>query len=125
MCRILGLTRDALAARVAVAVFTAGAGGSDLYMGGEHVHIPAVGVEMADPTGAGDAYRSGFLAAYHKGYSVPDCCRIGSVTASFAVEVLGCQTNLPTWDTMKSRYCSIFGKFPEPSARNNLPPRRG
>ncbi len=114
MCRMLGVTREALAARVPVAVFTAGAEGSELITGGERTHIPAVTVEMVDPTGAGDAYRAGFLAAFHRGYAVPDCCRIGSVTASFAVERAGCQTNLPTWEEMEKRYTRIFGNLPEP-----------
>ncbi|MDH7510726.1 MAG: carbohydrate kinase family protein [Methanolinea sp.] len=120
MCRTLGLTKEALSARVPIAVFTAGAKGSDLFMGTDHVHIPAVRVKMADPTGAGDAYRAGFLAAYHRGYAVPDCCWIGSVTASFAVEVAGCQTNLPTWEMMVARYSAHFGAFPEPSSRDDF-----
>jgi ribokinase len=120
MCRILGQTREALSARVPIAVFTAGVDGSDLFMGKVHFHIPAVRVKMADPTGAGDAYRAGFLAAYYRGYSVPDCCRIGSVTASFAVEATGCQTNLPTWEMMKARYTGEFGEFPEPSAQGSF-----
>ncbi len=120
MCRTLGLTKEALSARVPIAVFTAGEAGSDLFMGRDHVHIPAVRVKMADPTGAGDAYRAGFLAAYDRGYAVPDCCRIGSVTASFAVEVPGCQTNLPTWEMVRDRYAAHFGPFPEPSARDSI-----
>ena len=118
MCRTLGLSREGLAARVPLAVFTMGAGGSEYFHGEECAHIPAIRVRMADPTGAGDAYRAGFLAAFRRGYSPRDCCRIGTVTASFAVEVTGCQNNLPSWEEMETRFRQVFGDVPviEPGA---------
>lgn len=122
MCRMLGTSRESLAARVPVAVFTAGAGGSDLYTENGRTHIPAVHREVRDPTGAGDAYRAGFLAAYHMGYSLPDCCRVGSVTASFVIEIPGCQTNLPIWEMVRTRYTEAFGEFPEPVQPERVSP---
>lgn len=70
--------------------------------------IKAVLAESADPTGAGDAYKAGFLTAFVKGYPPQICCQIGSVVASFVVEKVGCQTNLPDWDKMKERYAVHF-----------------
>ena len=64
-----------------------------------------------DPTGAGDAYRAGFLVAYTKGYSLEICGRIGSTTASFTVEKVGCQTNLPTWEQMRERFIYHYKDF--------------
>ncbi|HOT94201.1 MAG TPA: carbohydrate kinase family protein [Methanoregulaceae archaeon] len=109
MCSLLGLSRDELKARVPIAVFTEGSGGSCLVTDGREVRIPIVPVGMADPTGAGDAYRAGFLTAYVRGYPLETCCRIGTVTASFAVERPGCQTNLPGWEEMRARYERHFG----------------
>ncbi len=114
MCRTLGVPRAELIARVPVAVFTEGSAGSCLAASGREVRIPAVSVPMADPTGAGDAYRAGFLTAYRSGYPLEDCARIGSVTASFAVEVAGCQTNLPDWKAMRARYERQFGALIPP-----------
>jgi sugar/nucleoside kinase (ribokinase family) len=68
-----------------------------------------VPVTLADPTGAGDAYRAGFLTAYEQKYPPLTCARIGTVTASFAVEKVGCQTNLPDWVGMEERYRQYFG----------------
>ncbi|MCQ8894251.1 MAG: carbohydrate kinase family protein [Methanolinea sp.] len=112
MSRILGIPPAEIAARVPVAVFTRGKEGSDLIREGNSVHVPAVEVFAIDPTGAGDAYRAGFLVAYCRGYDLVDCCRVGSVTASFAVESSGCQTNLPTWEMVEARYRKSFGDFP-------------
>jgi ribokinase len=64
---------------------------------------------MADPTGAGDAYRAGFLTAFSRGYDPLIACRVGTVTASYVVEKTGCQTNLPSWDRMEERYRLAFG----------------
>jgi Sugar kinases, ribokinase family len=70
--------------------------------------IPAVLANSVDPTGAGDAYKAGFLVALVKGYPSEICCKVGSVTASFVVEKIGCQTNLPDWERMKERYSKHF-----------------
>ena len=113
MSRLLGCTRDDLIAQVPMAVFTMGSQGSMLYTGGAEHHIPALPVRMADPTGAGDAYRAGFLLGYRQGYDPLVSCRIGTVTASFVVEVPGCQTNLPEFSMMKARYQNYFGSLDE------------
>ena len=112
MCETLGITRDALIARVGMAIFTMSGDGSTLYTQGKEHFIPVVPVSLEDPTGAGDSYRAGFLSAYVKGYDPLTCCKIGTVTASHVVEHVGCQTHLPTWDTMEARYTKNFGELP-------------
>ena len=42
--------------------------------------------EVFDPTGAGDAFRSGFLAGYIRGLPLDTCGRLGSLTAAYTVE---------------------------------------
>ncbi|KUG19834.1 MAG: carbohydrate kinase family protein [Methanomicrobiaceae archaeon] len=108
MGRALGHTEAELAARVPVAVFTRGGEGSRLYEDTRVTDIPAVPVKLLDPTGAGDAYRAGFLTAYQKGRPLPDCCRVGTICASFVIEQPGCQTNLPSWEQMEERYLTYF-----------------
>jgi nucleoside kinase len=109
MAEMLGTTREEIAARVPLAVFTCGGEGSSLFVRGVETPIPAVPVTLVDPTGAGDAYRAGFLSAYDRGYDPLTCCRVGTVTASFVVEKTGCQTNLPDWERMAARYSEHFG----------------
>jgi ribokinase len=109
MCRTLGITREDLIARVPIAIFTEGRDGSCLSTDGEEIRVPVVPVRLVDPTGAGDAYRAGFLTAYARGFPLEVCCKIGTVTASFTIECAGCQTNLPDWETMTRRFEQHFG----------------
>jgi nucleoside kinase len=109
MCRSLEITQEELIRRIPISVVTMDAEGSMLYAGAERHRIPVVPVTMRDPTGAGDAYRAGFLTAYTRGYPPLTCARIGTVVASFVVEMVGCQTNLPDWKTMAERYRQFFG----------------
>lgn len=113
MCKTLGISHDDLVSRVPMAIMTRGGEGCILYQKGELTEIPAVKVTLVDPTGAGDAFRAGFMTAYARGYDAADACRIGTVTASFVVETCGCQTGLPDWDAMKQRYTTHFGLFPK------------
>ncbi|MFA7198953.1 MAG: carbohydrate kinase family protein [Methanoculleus sp.] len=110
MCQMLDLEREALVASVPMVVTTRGAEGSLLCMDGEEHPVPAVRVDAADPTGAGDGYRAGFLTAFERGYAPLDCCRAGAVVSSFVVEKTGTQTNLPDWDRMLERYRKVFGE---------------
>ncbi|HMK15634.1 MAG TPA: PfkB family carbohydrate kinase, partial [Methanomicrobiales archaeon] len=112
LSRILGIPAEEIIRMVPAVIVTMDAEGSILYTGGREHRIPVVPVEAVDPTGAGDAYRAGFLAAYHRGHTPLTACRAGSVTASFAVERAGCQTNLPDWSRMVARYWAHFGELP-------------
>jgi ribokinase len=114
LSRILEMPRESILAMVPIVVVTMDADGSMLYTGGREHRIPVVPVEAVDPTGAGDAYRAGFLSAYHRGHTPLTSCRVGAVTASFAVEKAGCQTNLPDWSRMGARYWTHFGDLPGP-----------
>ncbi len=115
MCRTLGIGEEGLLGMVPTAIFTMGSRGSVLHDSGESHHVPAIPVRMVDPTGAGDAYRAGFLEAFHRGIPLVGCCRIGTVTASFAVEAVGCQNNLPSWEEMAARYGNYFADLhPDP-----------
>lgn len=114
MCKTLGITKDALIARVGMAIFTMSGDGSTLYTKGKEHFIPAVPVVLADPTGAGDSYRAGFLSAYVRGYDPLTCCKVGTVTASHVVEHVGCQTHLPDWAAMEERYRKNFGELAAP-----------
>jgi sugar/nucleoside kinase (ribokinase family) len=114
---LLGIGREELIRRIEMVVVTMDTEGSVLYTGGREHRIPVVTVKAVDPTGAGDAYRAGFLAAYHKGHAALTACRVGAVTASFAVEMAGCQTNLPDWSRMVARYWTHFGDLPKPAGR--------
>lgn len=79
ICEKLGWTEQDLIDAVPVAIVIRGKEGSTLYQNGDTIAIPACPVALADPTGAGDAYRAGFLTTHRRGYALPACCKIGAV----------------------------------------------
>lgn len=115
MTEMLGVREEDLIRRIPTSIITMSGDGSEIHAKGRVHKIPAVPVKLADPTGAGDAYRAGFLTAYQKGYDILTSCKIGTVSASFTVEVIGCQTNLPDWERMSVRYSENFGSLEEPN----------
>ena len=114
VCNILNVSFEDIKNMIDVVIVTHDSRGSVVYMDEKEYQIPVVEVEAADPTGAGDGYRAGFLVAYTEGYSLDICGRIGSTVASFVVESVGCQTFLPTWAQMKQRFETCFGPLKEP-----------
>lgn len=59
---------------------------------------------VADTTGSGDGYMSGFLYAFLKDMPMADCCRMGSTLSSFIIEKEGCCTNAPDADALFKRF---------------------
>jgi len=88
-----GWSHEEVLQRVAVRVITRGAKGSSVLIAGEpQLDIPiARDVARVDPTGVGDAYRAGFLAGLAWDLSLERCAQVGSLLASYAIEVVGTQ----------------------------------
>lgn len=79
----------------------AGAGWRTADAGGQ---VPAVAPQqVVDPTGAGDAFVAGLAAGLAQGQSLPEALRLGASVASFVVEAVGCQTNLPDMAAAQAR----------------------
>lgn len=102
-----GLTIDGkngLAAKGVVVITTLGAEGVTYRDGNNEIYVSAYGIKNPiDPTGAGDAFRGGFLAAYMNGENTEECLKLAGATASFAVEKLGTVTHNPSVDDIKKR----------------------
>ena len=77
----------------------------------EKAAAEAVKVDVVDTTGAGDAFTTGYLAGYLRGLAPEICARQGAVAASFAVEAVGCQTNLPDHARLEARMQEVFGEL--------------
>jgi nucleoside kinase len=91
-------------------VITHGAEGCQVYTAEGCIEVAAVPVAaVVDTTGAGDAFTAGFLAGLLRRHNLKVSAQIGSVMASFALEQIGCQTNLPNWSLMEARYKAHFG----------------
>ncbi len=98
-----------IAQRVRFMVVTCGECGAELYAEGEHLHIPAVPPErVADPTGVGDAFRGGFLAAYARGLDWETCGKVGALAATYCLEQHGTQNHRYTPAEFIRRFRQFF-----------------
>jgi adenosine kinase len=79
--------------RVGSRVTTLGAKGAMVERKGEPAVFVECPVELrkADPTGVGDAFRSGYLAGVAWGLEPDRCCQIGSLLATYVIETVGTQ----------------------------------
>lgn len=59
----------------------------------QHVISPAKAKEVIDPTGAGDAFRAGFLAGYVRDFDLKICGQMGATCAVYTVEKYGTTTH--------------------------------
>ena len=106
-----GLDADEIVGRVEAAIVTEGAEGSTvLARGRDAVAIPAVPVPRAvDPTGCGDAYRSGLLLGLEAGCDWETTGRIASLAGAIKVAHPGCQNHRFDPDAFADRFREAFG----------------
>lgn len=62
-------------------VFKRGGAPATLVVRGRHVTVPALPVDVVDPTGAGDAFAAGYLAGRCRGWPDEACLRLGHLLA--------------------------------------------
>lgn len=105
-----GLTKDEIVDKVAYLITTLGEKGSVINCKGEETTVEAVPVsDVVDPTGAGDAYRSGLLKGLAMGKTVAEAGKLGSVCAAYAVEHNGTQEHSFTLEEFTKRFETSFG----------------
>lgn len=91
-------------------ITTIGAKGSIIETRKEAIHIkPAKAKNVSDPTGAGDAYRGGFLAGYLRGFDWQICGQMGAIAAVYTVEKYGTVTHYYTKEEFINRYKENYG----------------
>lgn len=80
-----------------IVVVTLGASGALCWDGDTEVRSAGFEVPVVDPTGAGDAFRAGFLAAWLYGNSsLADLLDFANATAALKCRATGAQTGLPS-----------------------------
>jgi adenosine kinase len=110
----LGTSEAELQRTVPITVMTRGEAGSVITVGEERYEIPAAKcAKVVDPTGAGDAFRSGFVLGYKRKLPWPVVGRLASLTGVYAVEQHGPQQHAYTLQEFAARYRENFGKSSE------------
>ncbi len=107
-----GWDADETGRHVAVQVTTLGPDGARITQAGQHpVTVDAVpGVQAVDPTGAGDAFRAGFLAAITWELSLERAGQLGCLIAASALETVGTQEYQLTGATLTERFAGAYGQ---------------
>ncbi len=90
-------------------VVTLGEKGSKIFTKKEVVEIKAVeSNRVVDPTGAGDAYRAGFITALESGFSIREAGQVASTIAVYAVESYGTQNHHFEKEDFLLRYKNFY-----------------
>ncbi|OGG72696.1 hypothetical protein A3A38_00730 [Candidatus Kaiserbacteria bacterium RIFCSPLOWO2_01_FULL_53_17] len=94
-------------------VITLGESGSRIITKEGEEKVSAVKADNVDPTGAGDAYRAGYIKGMRLGFSPSKCAKLGSTVAAYAVEQVGTQNHHFTLEELKQRYAAAYGEIVE------------
>jgi adenosine kinase len=114
MAEKLGVAEPELRRMVPVTVMTRGEAGALITVGDEEFDIPPAKPEaVVDPTGAGDAFRAGFVLGMKRGWPWPVVGRVAALTGVYAIEHRGPQTHSYTLGEFRARYRENFGASPE------------
>lgn len=98
-----------LTERVKAFFVTKGAEGSVIYADGQQIAVPSVREERrVDPTGCGDAYRSGLLYGIEHGWSWEKTGRLANTMGSIKIEHRGPQGHRPTRAEIEARFATAF-----------------
>ncbi len=109
ICHKTGQTIDDLRRAVEILVITQGPNGSHIYANGERYEIPAFPCAgIKDPTGAGDAFRGGFLRGLASDWPLPLAGQLGALCATYALEHVGTQNHSFTLAEFVQRFRAFF-----------------
>ncbi|WP_184576241.1 carbohydrate kinase family protein [Lipingzhangella halophila] len=117
-----GWSEDEILSRVGTRVTTLGGKGVRIDREGEpSLQVPSAAVETkADPTGSGDAFRGGFLAALSWGLSTERAAQVGNAVAVHCLEVDGPQEYELTKDSLLARVSVSYGEDAAEEVRPHL-----
>lgn len=107
----LGISHEELLVMGPKAVITTlGAKGAIVETRHEAIHVKSAKPKnVSDPTGAGDAFRGGFLAGYLRDFDLQVAGQMGAVAAVYTVEKYGTVTHHFTKEEFVKRYQENYG----------------
>jgi adenosine kinase len=106
-----GWSEEDILKHAEILVVTLGEKGSRIRTDEKTFDIPPAAVEkVSDPTGAGDAYRAGFIKGLIADWPLEVVGKFASIIAAYAVEVSGPQGHKFTFHEARARYASNFGE---------------
>ncbi len=107
-----GMSADEVLAAVGTRVTTHGADGVVIQQTGhDDMRVAVVpAATIVDPTGVGDAFRAGFLAARSWGMGLERAAQLGSLLATYCLESLGPQEYVLDQTAGRERLAAAYGE---------------
>lgn len=94
-----------------IIITTLGENGAEILQGEKKYFIKPVKAErVAATTGAGDAWRGGFLAGIERGFDLQTSGEMGAVASAYAVEHVGTQEHAYNKNAFAERYKATYNK---------------
>jgi len=110
LCDRTGRSLEQLAGEVDALIVTRGGEGSHIHANGRRYDIPCVQAEaVVDPTGCGDAYRSGLLYGIAADWDWEQTGRLAAVMGALKIAYRGGQNHRPTRDQIADCFNRAFG----------------
>lgn len=106
-----GWSESDIMERAKILVTTLGEKGSVIKTKKEKLEILSAKPEnISDPTGAGDAFRAGFIKGLINKWPLDKCGKLASIISVYTVEKYGTQTHKFSWEDIKARYKINFNE---------------
>lgn len=103
-----GLGLDDLREQAEIVIITESEKGSKIYKDDQVIEVGAFApASIADPTGAGDAYRAGLILGMSRGFPLRLSAQIGALNATYVLEVVGTQNHNFTLAEFVRRFRSL------------------
>jgi adenosine kinase len=109
ICKKTGKSIDDLQEAVEILVITQGERGSHIYTDGNRTEIPVFPpTTIKDPTGVGDAYRSGLICGLAHDWPLKLAGEVGALCAAYVLEQVGTQNHRFTIPEFIARFRTYF-----------------
>jgi len=105
-----GLTVEKITSKVKAFIVTKGAHGSEIYTDNEMIKIDAIKASnLVDPTGCGDAFRSGLIYGISAGWDWHKTGKLASVMGAIKIGFEGGQNHQPTIHDIEALFGQVLG----------------
>ena len=106
-----GLTPSRITEKIEALIITCGGGGADIYIDDRRIHIDPIKISsIQDPTGCGDAFRSGLLYGVVNGWNWETSGQLASLMGGIKIEHPGTQNHHPSKTDIANRFRVNFKK---------------
>lgn len=105
-----GTSLEQISKQVEALIVTRGGDGADIHADGKLVRIAPVKVDnIVDPTGCGDAFRSGLLYGVRNHWDWTAAGQLASLMGGIKIEQAGTQNHTPSKSDIEARFRENFG----------------